>query len=342
MQNTATWRRILIAAAMVAGAMVVSASPGGVTPARAQALCQPTYVGPPPVGFNPLTATDSQLRCYGFPRRPTDTRALAAWQNAMRHAVDYVTPVLKLGTRAQEHTGFQNFYNGSWTGYEAPSSMQWTLNPRWDEAYAYWNVPTVGCEVSGNFVSPWVGIGQFNSNVLQAGTDSFQCTGAPVFWFENFAGSLSGSPCSSYYYQCPYYLSTFKINPGDQVYVDVLYQGGSDVTFYFEDLTLNTYTSVPISNLNSAYVDQGGAECIVEENEVVSFSQINFSNCILDANNTVGWVGAYNGYDFFVCQQEGGANDVYSWYADTSSALTSSNDRFTVNSTHVLKGSGCA
>jgi hypothetical protein len=55
----------------------------------------------PPMGFNPLTATDAQLTASGFPARPPGhgAAALATWRTAVGHALAPVVsdPVMAIG-----------------------------------------------------------------------------------------------------------------------------------------------------------------------------------------------------------------------------------------------------
>ncbi len=52
---------------------------------------QDSYVGPP-AGFNPVGATDAELRCYGFPGRPTNPMLLPNWTRTMSHFKRWVQP----------------------------------------------------------------------------------------------------------------------------------------------------------------------------------------------------------------------------------------------------------
>ena len=52
-----------------------------------------------PSSFNPLTATDAELKQYGFPRRPTDPTELAQWTTLMEHAKIFITPQFKILNR---------------------------------------------------------------------------------------------------------------------------------------------------------------------------------------------------------------------------------------------------
>jgi hypothetical protein len=48
----------------------------------------------PQAGFTALTAPASDLRCYGFPTRPTDDLALQQWIHVMTRSLHYVAPVV--------------------------------------------------------------------------------------------------------------------------------------------------------------------------------------------------------------------------------------------------------
>jgi hypothetical protein len=62
----------------------------------------------PTPGFNPLTATNAQLRANGFPPRPpgNDRIALRAWTTAMEHSKKAVVsvPVMSIGSGCNDHT----------------------------------------------------------------------------------------------------------------------------------------------------------------------------------------------------------------------------------------------
>lgn len=55
-------------------------------------------INEPPANFNPLKATSQELEKYGFPKKPTDVKALQEWENAMEHAKYYVKPEQKAST----------------------------------------------------------------------------------------------------------------------------------------------------------------------------------------------------------------------------------------------------
>lgn len=54
---------------------------------------QTTDVGKPPADFNPIKASDSDLRKYHFPSRPDNQGELEQWKNAMEHAKYYINMV---------------------------------------------------------------------------------------------------------------------------------------------------------------------------------------------------------------------------------------------------------
>ncbi len=55
-------------------------------------LAGPVTSVEPPSGFSPTGATAAELRCYGFPQRPTDPRQLTQWTRVMAQPRHYVVP----------------------------------------------------------------------------------------------------------------------------------------------------------------------------------------------------------------------------------------------------------
>jgi hypothetical protein len=72
----------------------------------------------PPHGFDPVTATASQLRTYGFPPRPSGSpKALAAWTEVFKHFLHYVSP--KPVCSSVKHSILDSC---SWAGHVVPKS----------------------------------------------------------------------------------------------------------------------------------------------------------------------------------------------------------------------------
>ena len=49
----------------------------------------------PPEGFNPLTASDEDLKKYCFPPRPSEKSELQNWENNLKHYKSTPTPKLQ-------------------------------------------------------------------------------------------------------------------------------------------------------------------------------------------------------------------------------------------------------
>lgn len=235
----------------------------------------------PPGGFNPLTATDAQLACYGFPKRPESSTGLAQWEDVMAHAKTYVAPALwPAGTLQPPAAGtvcsgcsYYTWYGGGnypWSGYAIAASnnnwsgLQWTqVNGEW--AVPYGN-PNKGCHNSNNtnaaIVAPWVGLGGdgwdhgTGTKLIQAGTDTYDTNRPPpytpvitTFWYENY----NADPTQVL-------VSTPAVKQGDRVYVNVQYSRGY-ATYFYENYTTNYYNSVSESASNP---DLSSAEAIAE------------------------------------------------------------------------------
>ena len=139
---------------------------------------------PLPPGFNPVTATASQLAYYGLPPRPpaTHPRVLAGWITAMEHAKHEVGSPTTNATMAP-------LTGNNWSGYYSLASNNG--NSSYVEVSANWTVPTVNNQGS-NEVGSWIGIGGVGTTaqeqqLQQAGVISVASNpGSYYFFWENF------------------------------------------------------------------------------------------------------------------------------------------------------------
>lgn len=229
-----------------------------------------------PKGFDPLTATDSQLKQYGFPERPNSPEELQAWTKAMQHAKIFLKPVYTKLNRSFTTSSTENNWSTNWAGYTDTMNFSYS-DPLFSDIHSHWTVPNIqqGSTQSYNpsDAAAWIGIGGFTSNkLLQIGTDSiydgsFQYT----TWiedenFQNSAFSL-GLP----------------ISPGDVIYADMTYSNGA-FNYWMEDV--NTYTVVqgtfapygtPINTTND--YDGTSADWILERASTwqADYSAVTFS-----------------------------------------------------------------
>jgi Peptidase A4 family len=159
----------------------------------------------PPSGFNPLTASDSELVAYGFPPRPdknASPKEYANWANAMMAAKERIFPELELTNHVHStNAGAGSLANGTipcpaninststcvgnayWSGVvETTTATSYGPNS-FSFVQADFVVPVANFEPGqyGKFQCPvypyhsssWVGIDGYGSNdVLQAGTEA--------------------------------------------------------------------------------------------------------------------------------------------------------------------------
>lgn len=237
---------------------------------RSQTAAQFTMQSRPtaPAGFDPLTASASDLQRYGIPPKPEKgSPGYASWVNDMLH-LKHINPVQNVQVALLPKSSASCSYgtpSQNWAGvvaqeYYAP----------WQSNSANWSVPALtGSQVSGSRSADWVGIGigcDIYDALAQAGTEQ--------------DGPNSPMPGSAYHIWLELYpqesqlavLSSYLPNPGDQMYVSVTYNPSSSsaVDFYFEDLTQGWSWSPSPSSDYSSYItptgtiDQSTAEWIHE------------------------------------------------------------------------------
>lgn len=188
----------------------------------------------PPKGFDPLTATATQLQEYGFPPRPTDPAGLAQWRSDWSHYRSTPTPDVwtvpegeGLGssptTLSNVIASFTNSpeYSLNWSGWEATPPNP-VYNP-FDAVTATFRQPinyNTSCAQARE--SQWVGLGGSNpgAGLLQAGT-SIIPSSIPLVgpsdhaWFMYLSASGGGSGTV--------YVNNVTVRPGDTMAVTVQY-----------------------------------------------------------------------------------------------------------------------
>jgi hypothetical protein len=206
-----------------------------------------TFKAPPP-GFNPLRASDDDLRQFGLPHRPDARRHPAAarmWIRAMSRVKKFVTPSLSVKPKVIHGPGPQEYLRNLrkrprtvadnvivendnstiWSGLVVSGTEAGTTS--YSQVWGTWVIPWVTVPPGGadNFVSSlWVGLNDTNvTSLLQAGTeqDATLNTGflgglstnyyAWVEWFPGpslVVGQLSGE-------------QPFPVGPGQVISVNI-------------------------------------------------------------------------------------------------------------------------
>ncbi len=148
----------------------------------------------PPANFNPLLASDAEIRYYGFPRRPQGNASeLSDWLNLVNGAKyrscsfinshRYSQPLnLKSLSRPLYSSGYT--YSVNWSGYFAGSGS----GNGFKQVEGNWNVPCYdgSHSPSKSRAVTWIGLGGwYGNNLWQGGTTEDPSTGYH-FWFEPF------------------------------------------------------------------------------------------------------------------------------------------------------------
>lgn len=240
----------------------------------------------PPVGFNPLTASDSDLAKYGFPARPSDAQGLAKWQSVMskwKQSVIVHADSTSLGVN-QSGITTNSVTTGTtpkWAGYLDYNS---TSNG-FTDVHAYSYAEPISAP-SGSQYADWVGFGGMQISGLDGGSDVLQ---AGMIAQKTTSGTIF-TPCydilPAFSSTGPTPLSGLTISAGDQVYFDVSYTTANGGTFswYVQDSTTGQATSNKLTGATT-YYDGKEAEAVIEANgsSLGDFSSDAFT--LADTNN---------------------------------------------------------
>jgi hypothetical protein len=237
----------------------------------------------PPANFDPLTASSEQLQNYGFPKKPSDPKELAVWEDHMKHAKNFIAPqLIENSNRKHQPPATKttaDTYSPSWSG--------WFVNPNSGSAFTKiagdFVVPDVSSSTQTAYECSWVGLGGLNdSRLIQAGTESdvsINWLGQKSTNYYVFTEMLPDQPTEQK-------VANFPVSPGDQMYVHIEYgthvdSSGhtiGDATFYIEDMSKNNYTYWVTSALNATTDYYGGVAEWIDERPTVGGSLPSLAN----------------------------------------------------------------
>ena len=249
----------------------------------------------PPAGFNPTTATNAELKAWGYPPRPSPrdgAEALARWKDmvnpAMRRIVPdfaprkgiYHRPAMRLRVAAtpRNTNGPILASSSNWSGVALVPAAG---GQPFSSVVGRWTVPTVQqapsrCSGGWDYSSQWVGIGGFgDTDLLQAGSaaDVFCDIGQDIpeyfpwiEWLPNYELVLYKNAAT---------LTLLPFQPGDYLIVTVTatgFSGGVSTTgtLHFVDVTQHWSASLEFTAaaLGGSQVTGQSAEWIVERTQV--------------------------------------------------------------------------
>lgn len=294
----------------------------------------------PPAGFNPTSASASQLQEYSFPARPSGGEALILWLKAMSmplldesaHMSLVLTPLSQVanGEPGNQASGTQNTYtNMNWGGFDAKGS-----STTYSGAQGYFNVPavtnTTACSVP--YFSIWSGIGGGigSSSLIQSGliynlngvTDPTSADWSSFIEFFYGSGSVNHGPTDLIALAG----KSWNVNTADTMLTQTTYTTSNRGTgnFYLEDASTGQYASYSVTNIN-AYYDGSTAETIQEGHSGYPF----------DAG-TVSWLYvsqqlASNG-SWQPLLSASATDKFYGYYSSPSTLSSSDNTSYTMTS----------
>lgn len=213
----------------------------------------------PDAAFTASDASSEALQRNGFPVHPGATND-AVYRAALAHSLHFICPVITASNETsvpqpeESATGTSTTVtSNNWAGFQHTTHY-------YNEAWAYWTVPSVSPATTGlnGYSVIWPGIGSGNGTgdeLVQAGTKQYAyISGAHTynFWYEIYPKQSLQN------------ISNLSLNHGNSVYVDVWYRG-TTAYFYVVNQTTGDYTNIQETfNGNTGFY----AEWIVERPRV--------------------------------------------------------------------------
>jgi hypothetical protein len=274
-------RIIVMRNASLALALLIAAAPLVGTAQQKQPnevptnLAGATTIAAPPQGFDPLTASDTDLAYYGFPPRPDqniDAKGFASWSKAMAASKTRIVPTLqqtnlfhgpaklKQGAATQEANTVDSY---NWSGYVHNNGVKSYGKTSVYYIYSDYVVPVArqafgACTGSWDYGSTWVGIDGYGSaDVLQAGIE--------------FDAFCSGGSTASYY--SPWYewypfgevrITNLPIAPGDDYFTEVWSTSATQGYAYLVNYNTNQAVEVGFTAPSGTRLVGNSAEWITE------------------------------------------------------------------------------
>ena len=248
----------------------------------------------PPASFNPLTASEAQLKKYGFPVRPSSASAARAWQTAMaayRSDTAQTGPIqVQTGPNKQSSVHFGPKYGTNWGGYTAGLLRQ--------QLSTYVAVQTVfatpsesGCSDS-NIVGLWVGLGGTNNGANDLVQQGIECgdssLGSGSVWRPFTQFFTPQNPPVNF---CG--LTSWAFPAGHTLYQNMSFEASSNkANFYMEDESSGSAHSCTESAPSGWGYNGNTADWIGEAPTWTAedFSSVAFSDAYAELGSNGSWV----------------------------------------------------
>lgn len=233
----------------------------------------------PPENFNPLTATDEQLKEYHFQDKPTEPEALSQWKDVMSHYKKTAEPKLiktNRKSKLQSSVSATIFNAPNWSGYVNEGQT-------WNDVVGAYTQPSMGSGSPANsYECSWVGLGGVNTrSLIQAGTGMDNYTNTYYAWYEyiDYSGTDPNNGMKKI---------SLPIHPNDRIHIEVSHDSSSLYTqFNFANYTTGVYANPYIPQLSNNFFDSSTAEWIDERPQygtnayypLMNYGTINWSSC---------------------------------------------------------------
>lgn len=254
-----------------------------------QVLTVPT----PPDGFNPLTASSSELAAYDFPPEPAGEADRQAWEVAMAaYRSDDPPPAqFSVAEDGSVHSfGTTTHYYSNWAGYTAGT---WgSQSHTYVAVKADLTVPSTGSCNFGNETGFWIGLGGTaaspTNDLVQQGVecgDPSIGAGGSFRPFTEFAETFGEHVLCGQ--------SSWTLPAGHVIYQNMSFQTSSSTAyFYLEDETSGVAHSCSETPSSGWSFDGNTADWVAEapNGYAVSFGSVPFTDAEAELGSTGAWV----------------------------------------------------
>src|SRR5215472_1781387 len=246
-----------------------------------------TTIEAPPLGFDPIMASDQDLAFHGFPPRPDQNahpREYARWARAMKASKTRIVPTLEQTTLfhgpaqhakaavsnaaesklAPPPGTVKNALSYNWSGYvdvNAQTSFDTFASFYYTQAdfvVPYAEHPIGTCSGGWFWGSEWTGFdGWYTSDVVQAGVE-----------FDSYCGYPTSSQFYSAWYE--WYpngevrISNFPINAGDDIFLEVWNTSATQAWLWMVNLNNDQVVEIGFNPPAGVSMIGNSAEWVVE------------------------------------------------------------------------------
>ncbi|MGH9087846.1 MAG: G1 family glutamic endopeptidase [Acidimicrobiales bacterium] len=225
-------------------------------------------------GFNPQLASTAELAKLGFPRRPRNSAAMAAWHRLAAAASSGHSYAPKLDIMTSFGNSSSASALGKWAGpvdYSPSTSNQYTGD------WATFLAPNLGraCSDPQNNdygIAQWTGIGGnrgFYRRLIQSGIEAGDYLNGSTVWqpFLEILSTVPGGTIPEQEFKSRTQASPIPIHPLDTIFSETKFKstGGGTGVFFIEDETDATYSIWTWSEIGAGFYNGTTAEAIEED-----------------------------------------------------------------------------